>query len=166
MTESELQTTCEAMNARGERCAKRAVRGRFCLVHAGEQNMAELGRKGGSRSPLTKLRQAADDELREKAKAALVDALEGDDEKRRFEAAKSLYSFRAAAPPTQTAAVERSGGKPIALTDLLEAAAESRILSQLGLDPDAERDLLEKLRARNRAGEVEAAAQAATPTPL
>jgi hypothetical protein len=92
---------CEALNARGERCGKRAVRGRFCLVHAGAQDMAEIGRRGGRRSPLTRLRRAVrdDEELRAKAKAALEAALDGDDEKRRFEAAKSLYSFRAAAPP-------------------------------------------------------------------
>ena len=37
----------------------------------------------------------ADDDLREKARQALAEALEGDDEKRRFEAAKSLFSYRA-----------------------------------------------------------------------
>jgi hypothetical protein len=35
-------------------------------------------------------------------------------------------------------------GKPIALQDLLIAAAESRILSQMGLDEDAERDFLRR----------------------
>lgn len=121
---------CQATNARGKRCGKRAARGRFCLVHAGEQDMRELGRKGGSRSPLTKLRNAADDDLREKAKAALIDALEGDDEKRRFEAAKSLYSFRAAVPPTAPAMHEdnglslRNGRRVVGLADLLELCLE------------------------------------------
>jgi hypothetical protein len=62
--------------------------------------MRELGRRGGSRSPLTKLRREADNDLREKAKQRLMEALEGDDEKRAFEAAKSLCSFRAEAPPS------------------------------------------------------------------
>jgi hypothetical protein len=79
----------------------RAVERGLCAIHSGRVDPAEIGRKGGSRSPLTKLRRevAADEAFRVKAKAALEDALDGDDEKRRFEAAKSLYSFRAAAPP-------------------------------------------------------------------
>lgn len=44
-----------------------------------------------------------DEELREQAKQRLLEALQGDDEKRAFEAAKSLYSFRAAAPPDSPA---------------------------------------------------------------
>jgi hypothetical protein len=110
--------------------------------------MRALGRKGGSRSPLTKLRKAADDELRDKAKAALVDALDGDDEKRRFEAAKSLYSFRAVQPPAGGQAQQQSRGKPVGLAALLEVAAQCKILSQLGLDPAAEAGFLEALRAR------------------
>jgi hypothetical protein len=43
--------------------------------------------------------QIADDDLREKARQALAEALGGDDEKRRFEAARALFSFRAASPP-------------------------------------------------------------------
>ena len=38
------------------------------------------------------LRQAADDDLREKARAVLREQLDGDDERRKFEAAKSLFS--------------------------------------------------------------------------
>jgi hypothetical protein len=85
-----------------------------------------IGKKGGSRSPLTRLRRAADDDLREKARQALAEALDGDDEKRRFEAAKSLYSFRAASPPEDRRADgeyagERmpDGRRPISLCDVL-----------------------------------------------
>lgn len=39
------------------------------------------------------LRQAADDDLREKARAVLLEQLDGDDERRKFEAAKSLFSY-------------------------------------------------------------------------
>ena len=38
------------------------------------------------------LRPAADDDLREKARAVLLEQLDGDDERRKFEAAKSLFS--------------------------------------------------------------------------
>jgi len=63
----------------------------------------------------TKLRReaAADEKLREKAKQALADALDGDDPKRRFEAAKSLYSFRAASSPKEQRDVIETGPRTI-----------------------------------------------------
>jgi hypothetical protein len=99
--------------------------------------MRELGRMGGLRSPMTKLRKqvAHDEALRQKAKQALEDALDGDDPRRRFEAAKSLYSFRAADP--RTADQRSSSGKHdergvFAIGDLARAAAELGVLGQLG----------------------------------
>lgn len=91
---------CRGKNRRGEPCQCHASEpGGFCIVHAGKQSMSELGRRGGRVKPTTKLRANVDDELREKARRALEEALDGSDEKRRFEAAKSLFSYRAAAPP-------------------------------------------------------------------
>ncbi len=93
--------------------------------------MRELGRRGGQVRPNTKLRKAADDDLREKARAVLLEQLEGDDERRRFEAAKSLFSYRAAQPPAERRGGGAEGGvslsdgrKVIGLADLLELALE------------------------------------------
>lgn len=92
--------------------------------------MAELGRRGGSRSPLTKLRKAADDELREKARQVLAEQLDGGDEKRRFEAAKSLYSFRAAAPPIERQREQQPGDRmTYGISDLIAAAVELGVLT-------------------------------------
>jgi hypothetical protein len=159
--------TCTATNKRGEPCGARAIERGLCAVHSGKVNPAEIGRRGGSRSPLTKLRRAADDELRDKAKAALVDALDGDDEKRRFDAAKTLYSFRAAAPPAgEQARGQQSEGKPINLTDLFAPAAESKFFSQLGaLDVDTEWRMLERLREQKPPSDVDDAAHIAHPLP-
>jgi hypothetical protein len=113
------------MNARGERCRKRAVRGRFCLVHAGEQDMRLLGKKGGSRSPLTKLRKAADDSLREQARAVLARALAGEQvDKEQLAAARSLFSYRSDAPPVGEQGREQTGGKVVVLGDLIRVAVE------------------------------------------
>jgi hypothetical protein len=103
---------CSAQNRHGERCGRQASEGGLCIVHGAKQDMAALGRMGKGERRQTKLRKAADDDLREKARTALAEALEGDDEKRRFEAAKSLFSYRAEAPPGpspgQAGAIERA----------------------------------------------------------
>jgi hypothetical protein len=132
--------------------------------------MAELGRKGGSRSPLTKLRRevAADEALRQKAKAALEDALDGEDERRRFEAAKSLYSFRSAAPPAgehhgQQAA---GGGKHVGILDVLGVAAEAKMLSGAGaMTLGAERELADRLKSRPGLEQARGAVVATPPPP-
>jgi hypothetical protein len=92
---------CEATNVRGERCGKRAVRGRFCLVHAGAQNMVELGRRGGQVSPQARLREAVDDEIRGQARDVIKRGLAGDSSvtKMQLDAARSLFSYRAGSPP-------------------------------------------------------------------
>jgi plasmid stability protein len=123
--------------------------------------MKALARQGGLARQDSPLRKAvkADDELREEARAVLSRAMRGEQvDREQLAAAKSLFSYRPDAPPHHPPAADRSREKPISLTDLLEAAAESAILSQLGLDPDAERDLLEKLRARKRASGIDDAA--------
>src|SRR5262245_8803152 len=94
---------CLGLNRAGLPCARRAVKDGYCTTHhpTEGQDMRELGRRGGQVRPNTKLRQAADDDLREKARAVLLEQLDGDDERRRFEAAKSLFSYRAAPPPAE-----------------------------------------------------------------
>jgi hypothetical protein len=109
------------------------VKDGYCTAHhpTEGQDMRELGRRGGQARPNTKLRQAADDDLREKARAVLLEQLGGDDERRKFEAAKSLFSYRAAVPPAElergaaSSGVSLSGGrKVVGLADLLELALE------------------------------------------
>jgi hypothetical protein len=57
----------------------RLARLRVACTHAGLVDMQAIGRKGGSRSPLTRLRQAADDDLREQAREVLSKVLRGED---------------------------------------------------------------------------------------
>jgi hypothetical protein len=145
------------------------VRGRFCLVHAGVQDMKALGRRGGRVRPNTKLRKAADDELREKARVVLERALAGDPDvdKDQVAAAKSLFSYRASEAPRQSAHTEQNEGRmQVGLADLFEVAAESHMFSQLGaLDVDVEKQMLERLRARQdrQVGAAAAAAEAIVP---
>jgi hypothetical protein len=126
---SDPKATCQGTNARGERCAKRAVRGRFCLTHAGVQDMRELGRKGGSVRPSTKLRQQVGDDLREQAREVLSRAPAGQEvDKAQLDAAKSLFSHRADAPPADRredgayTAERIDGRRPVSLKDVLEFA--------------------------------------------
>jgi len=127
---SDPEATCKGTNVRGERCAKRAVRGRFCLTHAGAQDMRELGRKGGKVSPQTRLRKNADDSLREQARAVLERALAGEDmPKSALDSARSLFSYRADVPPvaqqvSESALRTASGRHVVGLADVLELALE------------------------------------------
>jgi hypothetical protein len=101
MKESVTQTSngsrCRGRNRAGLPCARRASRNDYCTVHDPERprDMRELGRRGGRRSPIEKLRVAADDSLREKARKRLEQVLEGDDEAAALRAATALYSYRA-----------------------------------------------------------------------
>src|SRR5512133_4368078 len=71
---------CRGHNRFGASCRRLAVRDGYCTVHGpNAQDMAALGRKGGSRSPLTKLRKAVDEDLREQAREVLARALSGED---------------------------------------------------------------------------------------
>jgi hypothetical protein len=94
---------CEGTNTRGERCGKRAVRGRFCLVHAGAQDMAALGHAGGKASVRSRLGldpELANGRLRKKAKARLEAMLDSDDERTVLTAARSLYSYSPTRAPS------------------------------------------------------------------
>jgi hypothetical protein len=108
-----------------------------------------MGRKGGS-SQETALRKAVreDEALREKAKRALADALDGNDERRRFEAAKSLFSFRADTPPQERQEQEerRHRGGVFSLESLFAVAAERGILQQMGVSAEAEAEVAAKTR--------------------
>jgi hypothetical protein len=129
----------------------------MCAMHSGLSDPKEMGRAGGLKTPETELRKAVkhDDALREKARKALEAALDGDDEKRRFEAAKSLYSFRAAAPPAeyeqrepgQRAYLGTGLGEVVALACQLHALSQS-----YGVPIELEDELAEALSG---AGTVE-----------
>lgn len=127
---------CEATAASGERCRKAAIRGRYCLTHSGAQDMRELGRRGGLARPKTELRKAAalDDGLREQARDVLSRALAGEDvPKAALDSARSLFSYRADAPPTSEQARERQGaGKPVVLADLVAVAVECGMVEAEG----------------------------------
>src|SRR5215208_1911335 len=107
MKESDLQATngsrCRSTNRAGLPCRKAAVTvAGFCLSHDPEQrqDMAVLGRLGGSVRPQTKLRQEADDDLRELARSTLEQALRGEQvDPGQLAAAKSLFAFRPAEVP-------------------------------------------------------------------
>jgi plasmid stability protein len=79
--------------------------------------------------PLTRLRERADDDLREQAREVLSQALRGENvEKPQLDAARSLFSYRAGSPPARQAdgeyARERmpDGSRPVSLGDVLEFA--------------------------------------------
>jgi hypothetical protein len=115
-----------------------AVTDGLCLVHAGAQDMKALGRRGGSVRPLTKLRKQADDELREKARLALAEALDSSDERRRFEAARSLFSYRPTEAPREERKHEAPTGKRgrpvVGLADVIAFAEENNALGALGIE--------------------------------
>ena len=61
MASTATKRTCRAENKRGEPCSARAVTAEgFCAMHGGLVDPQAIGRKGGSRSPLTRLRREAD----------------------------------------------------------------------------------------------------------
>lgn len=91
--------------------------------------MEAIGRKGGSRSPLTKLRRQADYELREQARDVLARALRGEDvPKAALDSARSLFSYRADQPPARdpgdgdNAGPIIDGHRPTSLSDVLRFA--------------------------------------------
>ena len=124
---------CRGMNKRGERCGARAVEGGLCVVHSGRIDPVEIGRKGGSVRPETELRKAVreDEQLRESAADLLRRALRGEDVPRTaLEAAKSLFSFRAASPPDEPRVDHRNSvtqldGRPVTgFVDVVELGLE------------------------------------------
>jgi hypothetical protein len=147
---SATKRTCKALNKKGERCGARAVERGLCAAHAGKVDMGAIGRKGGLRSPLTKLRREADDGLRSQAREVLSQALRGEQvDKHVLDAARSLFSYRSDVPPS---AQERRGrdqpSKVVGLRDIVEVAAEAKLFSQSGwLNPTAELELLANVRA-------------------
>jgi hypothetical protein len=92
--------------------------------------MSAIGRKGGSRSPLTKLRKAADDDLREQARGVLSKALAGEQvDKQALDAARSLFSYRAEQAPQRDSRLGEydgplmpDGSRPVSLGDVLQFA--------------------------------------------
>ena len=134
---------CKGKNRLGRPCGKTAVEDGYCRAHhpdpAKRQDMAALGRRGGLVSPETQLRKAADDELRDEARETLRKALRGDDvPKSALDAARSLFSYRADAPPSDTedrgeyAGPLVDGHRPTSLADVLRVATD---LHRRGLAP-------------------------------
>jgi hypothetical protein len=146
MTISDAQR-CRGQNKRGERCGARAIERGLCSIHSGRVDAQEIGRRGGLRRPETELRQAVkqDDELREGARDLLRRALSGEDVPRSgLEAAKSLFSFRAAQPPSAHEGHEQrepSGRGSFNITDLFRWSCAAGTLSQLAKDREAEAEL-------------------------
>jgi hypothetical protein len=125
-------------------------------MHGGLTDPRELGRKGGKRSPLTKLRKAADDGLRDLARETLEKALRGEAvEKAQLDAARSLFAFRPQVPPHEGTARDSEGkpGKGIYLGDLIRCAIETSILTG------------ENLRLAGEPVAVDSAARRLTPSP-
>jgi hypothetical protein len=91
--------------------------------------MREVGRLGGLRAPMTKLRKATrvDDELREKARGVLERALAGEDvPKSALDSARSLFSYRSDVPaPHERAHPAAGGAKIVSLVDLVRVAVEA-----------------------------------------
>jgi hypothetical protein len=143
---------CRGTNREGEPCQRHASEpGGLCIVHAGKQSMSELGRRGGRVKPTTKLRANVDDELREQAREVVAKALRGEEvPKAALDSARSLFSYRADQPPAGQQEREQPAGRGVfGMADLVEAAGELRIFSQLGgISEDAERELVERLKAR------------------
>jgi hypothetical protein len=124
-------------------------------MHGGLTDPRELGRKGGKRSPLTKLRKAADDGLRDLARETLEKALRGEAvEKAQLDAARSLFAYRPTPPPHEaTHDGERRPGKSVYLGDLIRCAIETGILTG------------ENLRLAGEPVAVDSATRPLTPSP-
>jgi hypothetical protein len=105
VSETSNGSRCRGRNRAGLPCQRRAVKDGYCTTHhpTEGQDMSALGRRGGSRPKMTALRRAAaehDDSLRDLAAQTLERALRGEQvDKAQLDAARSLFSFRAAQPP-------------------------------------------------------------------
>jgi plasmid stability protein len=122
--------------------------------------MRELGRRGGRTPKMTALRRAAadkDDSLREQAREVLARALAGDDvPKPALDSARSLFSYRADAPPVGEQPRDNpvglaSGRKVVGLADVLELAVDE---AHGFLDDARMQDVV--LRAAERVHELQA----------
>jgi hypothetical protein len=141
---------CSGRNRFGEPCKAKAVKEGKCAMHAGITDPKAMGRAGGVEPKNTALRKAAraDGILREKAKAVLGAALDGKDERRAFEAAKSLYSFRPEVPPADRREQQREHQVRgvFGIADLARLAGELHVFSQLGgMTLEAEKELVARL---------------------
>lgn len=119
--------------------------------------MRELGRRGGSRSPLTKLRKEADDGLREQAREVLSRALAGESvDKPQLDAARSLFAFRPSEAPRgrEGPELQHPDRGAYTLQQLVEAAADVKVFSQSGwLDSATEAQMLAAVKASRGEGE-------------
>ena len=157
------ERTCSARTKRGERCRARAVTPEgHCAMHGGLTDPRELGRLGGqsrSRKLLGISDTVADENLRAKAKKALEQALSSENDQVRLRAAQSLYSYRAAPPPSEREEQAPTDGRFLAdgrrvvnLADVLELCLEGGVT---GIFESAQmQDVI--LRAADRVRELQA----------
>jgi hypothetical protein len=143
------------------------VKDGFCTVYhpTDAQDMRELGRRGGSCSPLTKLRKAADDDLREQARETLSRALAGEEvPKPALDEARSLFAYRPTEAPRQNEReVQFTSRSTFSIQQLIDQAAEVQLFSQSGwLDAATEAQMLENVRvsrARKQGEEMDTTAR-------
>jgi hypothetical protein len=118
--------------------------------------MREIGRQGGlSRETAIRKEARADDELRESARQVLADALAGNKNipKSALDAARSLFSCRSDAPPSQPTTGEyparlASKGRVVtSLADVIDFATEHGALDSLAPAIDRAHATLEEQRA-------------------
>ena len=123
--------------------------------------------RGRARRVLGISEAVADESLRAQAKQALEQALGSDNEQVRLRAAQSLYSYRAAAPPSTSGTVAseglwlQDGRKVVGLADLLELCLQR---DRGVFDSARMQDVI--LRAAQRVRELQAAGvRVKTPKP-
>jgi hypothetical protein len=138
---------CSEKNRYGQPCRAKAIKDGRCAMHSGLSDPRAMGRKLNGKARMTKLRRevAKDEQLLQRAKGVLAEALDGDDEKRRFEAATRLVSFRAAQPPAETAKAEHSLYRPHSLHSIVLLACERHVL---GIGEELENAVAEALAAK------------------
>jgi hypothetical protein len=108
---------CSGTNRFGRPCGAKAVKDGRCAMHAGLSDAVKMGRAGGLKAPETQIRRALkeDDQVREQAKDVIRRGMAGDPSvtKTMLDAARSVFSFRAAQPPQEQAPPEREhlGGR-------------------------------------------------------
>jgi general stress protein YciG len=135
---------CVATKRDGSSCqAFATMPGQLCHAHSGKANMAEIGRKGGLHSPLTKLRKALsgeeDEHVREQAKDVIKRGMAGDPSvtKLQLDAARSVFSYRAEVPAQERPEAQRQHqGGSFNLLDLFRTCCERGIISQFARPED------------------------------
>ena len=135
---------CSSTNRHGEPCKAKAVKDGKCAMHSGLTDPVAMGRRGGLQTPETVIRRELrdDEKIRDSAKDVLRRGLAGDESitKTMLDAARSVVSWRAMAPPDEPRDDDRNSvttlhGRPVTgLCDVLELAVE-RTPTMFAQDP-------------------------------